>query len=647
MMKKILLLLGIFFGTTAYSQIVINEVDSDTPSTDLLEFVELKTSTPNMSLDGYVVVFYNGSNDLSYSAFDLDGFTSDANGLFLLGNQGVSPTPSIVFPSNTLQNGPDAVAVFQADASDFPNGTAISTTNLIDVIVYDTNDADDAQLLQGFGVTTQYNEGAAGDKDNHSNQRKSDGTYEAKLPTPKAPNDGGGNSLPSITISTTASEYTEGSSFDITFTVSEAPTANLILNFSITEGNFTTNDYSGATTVTINSGTTTSATTITLVDDTESEDLEMLVVKFINLDADYQAQNDNYSVTILDNDLITSPWGSPLQPTYNQVNSTAPQDYYASLIGKSGQALKDAITAIIANPSTVRAQTYGDVWDIIKEADVNPENNYQVWLVYTELGRSKSLQQGTGTSVGRWNREHIYPQSRGGFSGGTSSAADGMNVYMTTSASHIEHGHSDAHHIRPADSGENSSRSNNDFGVEYNGPTGNSGSWKGDIARSVMYMTLRYNGLSVVAGNPDNSTVGQLGDLTTLLAWCAQDPPDDYEMNRNNVIYQWQNNRNPFIDLPELYEYVYGSKTNQVWNGGTLSTPKTGSIFQFVNPVHEVVRFHQNLEGIFTLYNFQGRKILSQEIQNNQVNVSQVSTGFYVYHIRTSDASYKGKLIKN
>ncbi|MGH7451410.1 MAG: Ig-like domain-containing protein, partial [bacterium] len=182
------------------SSVVINELDSDTPGTDALEFVELYDGgAGNTSLDGLVVVFYNGSNDLSYAAFDLDGFSTDANGYFLLGNNSVTPAPSITFGNNILQNGADAVALFVGNASSFPNGTAVTTNNLIDAIVYDTEDPDDAGLLVLLNSgQPQVNENGAGDQEDHSSQRIPNGsggarntdTYDQFPPTPGAENVG-------------------------------------------------------------------------------------------------------------------------------------------------------------------------------------------------------------------------------------------------------------------------------------------------------------------------------------------------------------------------------------------------------------------------------------------------------------------------
>ena len=108
-------------AAAAPADVVINEVDSDTAGTDMLEFVELYDGgAGNTPLDGLVVVFYNGNGDVSYAAYDLDGFTTDSSGYFVLGNLGVSPAPSITFGNNWLQNGPDAVALYTADAETSP-----------------------------------------------------------------------------------------------------------------------------------------------------------------------------------------------------------------------------------------------------------------------------------------------------------------------------------------------------------------------------------------------------------------------------------------------------------------------------------------------------------------------------------------------
>ena len=147
---KIVAFLAIISTFSSYSQseaILINEIDSDSIGVDELEFVELYDGgVGNTLLDNLVLVFYNGNGDISYASFDLEGYSTDANGYFVLGNSLV-PGVDLIFLNNTLQNGPDAVALYQGDASNFPNETPVTTVNLMDAVVYGTGDAVDEGLL--------------------------------------------------------------------------------------------------------------------------------------------------------------------------------------------------------------------------------------------------------------------------------------------------------------------------------------------------------------------------------------------------------------------------------------------------------------------------------------------------------------------
>lgn len=174
--------------------IVINEVDSDTPGADVAEFIEL-FGPANEALDGMVVVLFNGADDQSYAAFDLDGYSLDANGFFVLGNSAV-PNVDLVIANGTIQNGEDAVALYFGNGTDYPNGTSVTTSNLIDALVYDTSDPDDAGLLVLLNVgQPQVNENENGNSATESNSRVPDGgtqrntnTYVAQTPTPGATN---------------------------------------------------------------------------------------------------------------------------------------------------------------------------------------------------------------------------------------------------------------------------------------------------------------------------------------------------------------------------------------------------------------------------------------------------------------------------
>ena len=658
MIQRYLLFLCLLSSFVGFSQVVvINEIDSDTPSIDTKEFVELKTQTPNFSLNGYVLVCFNGNPNSgsntalrSYFTMSLDGLTSDANGIVLVGNNDVSPYPARIFGDNILQNGADAIAVYSGGFSDFPDGTLATTTNLIDAVAYDTSDADAVELMALLGLTVQYNENEHNQQVNHSIQRKSDGTYETKLPTPGVPNDGSGIVFNGIAISTPAVQYNEGETFPITFTTQTPTAADLTFSFTLNSGSFNANDFTGNTTVIIPQGQTTFTTSITLVDDTEDEGDEVMRIRFGSLPAGYVKLNDNISIEIIDNDYLVAAWGTPLNPTYGIVLSTAPVDYYSSLEGKSGAELKQAIQNIIANPSVVRAHNYGDVNTILRVADQNPLNSNEVWLMYKEIPRSKLLIQTTGNGVGRWNREHIYPQSRGGFTDGTADTPDGINVWEATNANMIVHGHSDAHHIRAEDATENSTRNNKDFGLtDYNGFTGNAGSWKGDVARAVFYMSIRYNSLDVVNGNPADSTVGQLGDLATLLTWNTQDFADDFEMNRNNYIYTWQVNRNPFIDYPQLANYIWGANAGQAWFASLSNTKHTDVNWTvYPNPASNYFTISgTNENGTVELINVSGQSVLKAEFTPNQSIPLNVAAGIYFAKIKSGGKEIMKKIIVN
>lgn len=181
----------------AVEAVLINETDADTPGTDAAEFIELKAA-PGASLDGYVLVFFNGNatGDASYLSIDLDGLTADSNGLVLIGNSGVVGADR-TFNNDTLQNGTDAVALYLGDATSFPNGTLPTTTGLVDAVVYDTSDADDtalmAILLNPDGAQVQVDENMFAASATQSIRRCSDAARDGRaftvgVPTPNAPN---------------------------------------------------------------------------------------------------------------------------------------------------------------------------------------------------------------------------------------------------------------------------------------------------------------------------------------------------------------------------------------------------------------------------------------------------------------------------
>ncbi|MEO8932723.1 MAG: endonuclease, partial [Xanthomarina sp.] len=613
----------LIIGQLSYAQLVINELDCDTPGIDNEEFIELKSDLAYMSLDGYVLVFFNGSasgGNSSYLTIDLTGYTTDVNGLLLIGSTFVSPFPQLLIPPNIIQNGEDAVAIYLGSEEDFPERTLATQNNLIDALVYGTNDPNATGLMTLLGVAEQINEGPA--NNTNSIQRNNDGTYSVGPPTPRLLNDGTGQIFNAISIYTAQTQYDEGDTFDIVFTTQQNVFEDLTFNISLNNYGFNESDFSGDTTLTIPSGQNSITTTITLIDDVFDEGDEELVIKFTDLQWPYIPYNNFIKIRVVDNDFTIAPFGTPINSTYGMVSSTQPNGYYDSIDGLADIDLRQALQDIVADPNVVRTQTYADAIDILKEADQNPENSNEVWLVYLERGRAKLDYQTTSLSTGKWNREHTFPRSRAGYySIKDDEIADGKDIFWTTTADSLRHGHNDAHALRAADGPENSSRGNKFYG-EYNGPVGTLGGFKGDVARGVFFLALRYNGLEIVNGYP-NGAIGQLGDLQTLLEWHRNDPPDDFEMNRNNVIYEWQYNRNPFIDQPDLIEYIWGNMVGETWSQ-SLSTAENSveSVIIYPNPTNGRI-FIKGLKNNAqaTVYSVDGRVLLTEKLNNAYIDL--------------------------
>ncbi|KUM69380.1 endonuclease [Streptomyces sp. ISL-22] len=224
--------------------------------------------------------------------------------------------------------------------------------------------------------------------------------------------------------------------------------------------------------------------------------------------------------------------------------------YYADAIGKTGTALKDSLHTIISDQTAI---SYSAVWNALKVTDQDPNNSNNVKLLYSGISRSKSL---NGGNTGNWNREHVWAQSHGEF--GTSTGPG-----------------TDLHHLRPEDVQVNAIRGNLDFDNGGSSFTNSGGSLvdsnsfeprdavKGDVARMILYMAVRYEGDDSWVDLEPNDSVSNGGTrfhgrLSVLKAWNDEDPPDAFEERRNEVIYDnYQGNRNPFIDHPEWVEAIW------------------------------------------------------------------------------------------
>ena len=128
--------------------LIISEVNADNPKLDTTEFVELyHTGGQRASLDGYTLVFYNGNGNVAYKVLDLKGQATDERGFFLVGSVDLRPKPSILLPPNTVQNGPDAIALYRSGAARYAEKMNATAVGLVDAVVYMTRWTSSAEVL--------------------------------------------------------------------------------------------------------------------------------------------------------------------------------------------------------------------------------------------------------------------------------------------------------------------------------------------------------------------------------------------------------------------------------------------------------------------------------------------------------------------
>ena len=217
--------------------------------------------------------------------------------------------------------------------------------------------------------------------------------------------------------------------------------------------------------------------------------------------------------------------------------------YYQNIdFSKRGEALKEEL-AVLTIVKHTRILPYSKRHPFLEKANADPKKTGNLLLMYTGESRSKEFVQKKGNPEGTINTEHIYPQS-----------------YIKRLSHSTEEPLGDLHHLQYADRSKNSSRGNLPFGAGK-GQAGRvfqrkawypSDDYRGDVARMVLYMNLRYN-------LPCEQV--SMGGISLLLKWNAEDPISVLEIQRNNEIEAAQGNRNPFIDNPYLATLIFGEVT--------------------------------------------------------------------------------------
>lgn len=273
------------------------------------------------------------------------------------------------------------------------------------------------------------------------------------------------------------------------------------------------------------------------------------------------------------------------------MTAQAPDGYYSSLKGKSSGELKTAVYQLIHNFTQV--SSYSDLPKYFQYTDVYPDSR-RWWDMYSDIPLY-------APSFSGLNREHSFPKSWWG-------GLTDIPAYV------------DLNHLYPSEARANQAKSNYPLGTVdrtsaikfQNGITtvgypvaGQGGSasyvfepadeYKGDFARTYFYMVTCYQNLK---WNQSYMYMLQQNIYPTLnnwavkllLDWNRRDPVSQKEVDRNNVVYGYQNNRNPFIDHPELAEYIWGDKVGTPFDPGTsgfpvgdpeLTTPVQGMSLEF------------------------------------------------------------------
>ncbi len=322
-----------------------------------------------------------------------------------------------------------------------------------------------------------------------------------------------------------------------------------------------------------------------------------------------------------------------------KLTAQIPDGYYYDAEGKTGEELKQALNSIIEGHIK---KSYGDARYILDEADVDPDSSSNVLVIYSNHSVSGEWDSGV-----TWNREHVWAKSRG--IGSVSNSTKGAG--------------SDLHNLRACIPAVNSARNNRWFAncsepYQYNGiNTGSytsSTNWfwkprdedKGDVARIIFYMATRYEGdggepdLEVIDYIPaDNYTTEPLHALLAdLLEWHNADPVSDFEQHRNNVIYGYQNNRNPFIDHPE---YV-----GEIWETTGITFDKELLVTLYPNPAKNEVSIKSNRDfNSIVIFNIIGKKVMEVSENRKSIYIGNLPKGQYVVMLKSNLKSIAKSLI--
>lgn len=368
--------------------------------------------------------------------------------------------------------------------------------------------------------------------------------------------------------------------------------------------------------------------------------------------------------TILSVTIGIAQSGAPAVPYYNGFNWN-----------QSGNTLRDALATKITSTHTNFLTYTPGIWEASKITDLDPTDvtNTNVLLLYgfsnnicptstaddNDHRRRDKNANGGGTSC-QWNREHTYAKSLG---------TPVLDDDATTSGGVSDAGE-DAHHLRAADVQRNGTRGNRRF-TDGSGNSNNVGAdwypgdeWKGDVARMMMYMYLRYGSQCLPTGVAKTgiATVSTDTNMVQLfLEWNAQDPVSQYEDNRNtyhgNTANTYaQGNRNPFIDNPYLATVIWGGPVAENrWPGIFLSTDNF-QLFADLNIYPNPTSDHRiNIEtptklDQIEIINVNGQimqQISQPKANQNIYTIENLTKGFYFLKLNSDKQTIVKKIMVN
>lgn len=309
-----------------------------------------------------------------------------------------------------------------------------------------------------------------------------------------------------------------------------------------------------------------------------------------------------------------------------------PPGYYNSAEGLTGQALRAALHNIIANQAPV---SYNGLWSAFQATDAKPGN--KVWDMYSDNPGGTTAyvytfgtdQCGQYTAEGNcYNREHSFPQSW--FNGQSPMYTDLFHIYPVDGFVNNKRGNLPYGDVGSADwTSTNHSKTGLCIDPGFNGTVFEpNDAYKGDLARSYLYMMTRYYGQMTGWSSP----VVQNGDLigwnrAVMLQWNDMDPVSAKEVARNNAVYALQGNRNPFIDRPEWVQAIWGTPS------GISGEAPAGLVLQGDEAGLHIQRTTSR-PGTLRVYDATGRTVLVTAIQGLRADIGfSGPRGIYIAEI--------------